>query len=350
MESKNSDDEDLGSIRWASDSEPLTSTSSNRKKCGEPIIHDDVQLETYASQGNPGIYDRSSLSMDGNAFEKSLQKKCNRQLYEQIPRIEIRLRETSTTVPSDNSSLTSKINILHTESEIGGKLYIADNSTQKATQRKIKRIVTYEKVLKTKSIREINVQSPVGVQRTQRTADFLVNESSSTEQITPDEDSAHHSHRICLTGSSGTPTTVPISSSSNSIQHVLMSDEKVCTQRTPSQCGSIFLERAGCEPPPHFIDIEKHKNQSFVDFAKIVYTANAETIKHEFVSPVTGSNENNRRHLVSNLRTSSESEGAGSDWYNEYQTQTVQVDCPHKMDFRRSNSQYDNHIRQIRGI
>ncbi|XP_031632357.1 nesprin-1 isoform X5 [Contarinia nasturtii] len=75
-------------------------------------------------------------------------------------------------------------------------------------------------------------------------------------------------------------------------------------------------------------------------------------VKHErqIVSPVTGSNENNEnihRHFESH-RTLSENDGISSDWYNEYQTQTVQVDRPNKMDFKRSNSQYDNHIRQIR--
>lgn len=340
MESKkDSNIEDVGSIRWADGSEPSTSTPSNKSRI---TIRREVELD--APSLSPVT--RGSFSMDVNAFEKSLQEKRDRQLREQSPRIEIRLRETSTASPRDFASSSSKIDIHHIERESGAQGASVDEvDCSSPAPRKIKRIITYEKVLKTKSIRETtyprivseNVQSPV----VQRTVDCLVDKSSSTERITPTEDSAYHSHRVRLTSSgNGTPTTISISSSSDSIQHVFTSDENVYAQRTPSR-ERIFLERAGSEPPPpHLIGIENRKNRSSVD----------STIKQQrqVVSPVTDSNENVHRHFES-YRTSSESEGISSDWYNEYQTQTVQVDRPHKMDFKRSNSQYDNHIRQIRG-
>lgn len=346
MESKNdSKGDDVGSIRWAIGSEPSTSTPSKQSRI---IIHREVHSDVQSiSPVNYGNTNRGSFSMDVNAFEKSLQEKRDRQ-FRDSPRIEIRLRETSTSSPRDfaSPSSSSKIDIQHVERESGGAhgTSVDEVDYSSPAPRKIKRIITYEKVSKTKSIREItlpgNVQSPV----VQRTVDCLVDKSSSTEQITPTEDSAYHSHRIRLT-SSGTPTTISISSSSDSIQHVFTSDENVYAPRTPSRSERIFLEHAGSEPlPPHSIGIESSKNRSSVD----------STIKQQrqVVSPVTDGNEHvHHRHLES-YRTSSESEGISSDWYNEYQTQTVQVDHrrPNKMDFKRSNSQYDNHIRQIRGI
>lgn len=346
MESKeDSNSEDVGSIRWASGSEPSTSTPSNQSRI---TIRREVESDAPSlSPVNYGKHDRGSFSMDVNAFEKSLQEKRDRQSHEQSPRIEIRLRATSTASPRDfPSSSSSKINIHHIERESGAPGTSLDEvDFSSPAPRKIKRVITYEKVSKTKSIRETtfprsaseNVQSPV----VQRTVDCLVDKSSSTEQITA-EDSAYHSHRVRLT-SSGTPTTISISSSSDSIQHVFTSDENVyAQQRTPSR-ERIFLERAGSEPPPHLIGIENSKNRSSVDSTK--------KQQRQVVSPVTDGNHHvHHRHFESH-RTSSESEGISSDWYNEYQTQTVQVDRrPTKMDFKRSNSQYDNHIRQIRGI
>lgn len=345
MESKKDPNlDDVGSIRWADGSEPSTSTPTPIER--RITIHREVQLDAPSiSPINQGKFDRGSFSMDVNAFEKSLQEKRDRQLREQSPRIEIRLKETSTASPRDFASSSSKIDIQHIERESGagtqGAASVDEVDYLSPAPRKIKRVITYEKVVKTKSIRETtfptrivseNVSSPI----VQRTVDCLVDKSSSTERITPTEDSAYHSHRVRLT-SSGTPTTISISSSSDSIQHVFTSDENVYAQRTPSR-ERIFLERAGSEPPPpHLIG-----NQSSVD----------PTTKQQrqVVSPVTGGNENvHHRHFESN-RTLSESEGISPDWYNEYQTSTVQVDRPHKMDFKRSNSQYDNHIRQIRGI
>lgn len=343
--------DDVGSIRWPIGSEPSTSTPSKQSRI---IVHREVHSDVPTlSPVTYGKIDRGSFSMDVNAFEKSLQEKRDRQFHEHSPIIEIRLRETSTSSPRDFASplSSSKIDIQHIERGGGGAhgTSVDEVDYSSPAPRKIKRVVTYEKVSKTKSIREItlprsaseNVQSPV----VQRTVDCLIDKSSSTEQITPTEDSAYHSHRIRLT-SSGTPTTISISSSSDSIQHVFTSDENVYAPRTPSHSERIFLERAGSEPlPPHLIGIEtSSKNRSSVD----------STIKQQrqVVSPVTDSNEHvHHRHLES-YRTPSESEGISSDWYNEYQTQTVQVDHrrPNKMDFKRSNSQYDNHIRQIRGI
>lgn len=434
------DDDGVGSIRWAGNSRLSSSSSSStapqpppRHSASTPIpaerktqssirIYSEITSESPSS---PYDIDHSGrFSMDVNAFEKSLQEKRERQMHQPSPRIEIRLRETSTSSPEPHHHGTplSKINIHHIERGGGIEANTPIEPTSSSydevdfiseTPRKIKRVITYEKVLKTKSYRKTSyppraeqrqhsashetIRSPTTVHRT---ADYLVDKSSSTEHIGSSstggrgsadlaspiggaDDSAYHSHiipRVRL-ASSGTPTAISISpSSSNSLPYTFQSDENVyARQRTPSR--ERIYERAGSEPPPHFQDTASvaaatatHRNvQSSLDnpaTARIVY--DDEVTAHrlhrhrhqhhinnsnsnqqwQFVSPVTGSNENvHRRHFHATTTTSISSDGDGisPDWYNEYQTQTIAIECPRKMDFKRSNSQYDNHIRQIRG-
>lgn len=113
---------------------------------------------------------------------------------------------------------------------------------------------------------------------------------------------------------------------------------------------NIFVERAGSEPPHFvgkFIGSDSYENRSSIDSTGAVKAKMQP--ERQIVSPVTSSNESFRRHLNS-CKSSVENDGISSGWYNDYKTQTFLVERPHKMDFKRSNSQYDNHIRQVRGI
>lgn len=372
MASKNEpniDDEDIGCIRWASNSQLSSSTPTNDRKSQTKIkIYDE-----FSSSSNPiapGNMERGSFSMDVHAFEKSLQEKRDRQMHHQSPRIEIRLRETSTTTPRTPTTPLSRINIHHIErgggievnTPPGPSTSIDEVDFISEVPRKVKRVITYEKVSKTKTIREVTypeaysssetVQSPTTVQRTMN---YSLDKSSSTEQMTGAEDSAYHSHRVRLL-SSGTPTTISISSSSNSLQHAFRSDENVYAHQTPSR--ERMYERAGSEPPHfggRFTGIDTTRNiQSSLDSTRIAYDDELMAQRQrerQFVSPVTDGNQNAvRRHFEAHRTPSSSGDGISSEWYNEYQTQTVAVDRTPRMDFKRSNSQYDNHIRQIRGI
>lgn len=433
--------DDVGSIRWAGNSSSSSSTAPQpppRQSAPTPIpaerktqssirIYSEI---TSDSPSSPYDIDHSGrFSMDVNAFEKSLQEKRERQMHQPSPRIEIRLRETSTSSPEPRHHGTplSKINIHHIERGAGIEANTPMEPTSSSydevdfiseTPRKVKRVITYEKVLKTKTYRKTSypphdseqrqhsashetIRSPTTVHRT---ADYLVDKSSSTEQIAGGrsstdltspiggaDDSAYHSHIIprARLASSGTPTAISISpSSSNSLPYTFQSDENVyARQRTPSR--ERISDRAGSEPPPNYPGFDAttavvggtaatHRNvHSSLDnpsTVRIVYddevTAHRQhrhrhqhhinssndssnnNQQWQFVSPVTGSNENaHRRHFHATTTTSISSDGDGisPDWYNEYQTQTIAIECPRKMDFKRSNSQYDNHIRQIRG-
>lgn len=421
---KDPDIDDVGSIRWASNSRLSSSTPTpnppERQTQSSIRIYSEFSTEPIP-ESTPYDHEQGSFSMDVNAFEKSLQEKRERQMHRPSPRIEIRLRETSTTSPEPHYRGTplSKINIHHIERGGGieantpveptSSSYDEVDFISETPPRKVKRVFTYEKVLKTKTVRKIShprpeqrqhsssetIRSPTTVHRT---ADY---KSSSTERIGSSagggdrsgrmsaepsvagaDDSAYHSHiipRARLAASSvGTPTAISISSSlsSNSLPFTFQSDENVyARQRTPSR--ERIFERAGSEPPPHNVsqfsvfDDTAATNRNVQSSlgaspsaatARIVYdnevTAHRQHRHHqnhnqqqqwEFVSPVTGSNENVQRRHFHATNISTDGDCISPDWYNEYQTQTIAIECPRKMDFKRSNSQYDSHIRQIRG-
>lgn len=329
---KEPDSEDLGSIRWA---EASSSTPTKQEKCQSKVA---VRLSkpTTISKTHEK-HDQGSFSMDVVAFEKSLQEKRDRKFLGQSPRIEIHLRDMTTKSPGD--SLSKEFS---TSQELQDKAESVDEVDNISMPRQIKRVLTYEKVLKIKTVHESktnqNFKSPIG----QRTVDCLVDKSSSTEQVSTTEDSAYHSHRVRIT-SCGTPTTISISSSSNSLLHGFMSDENVYTQGTSSR-ERVSVERTDSESPQlaDFVD-DNSKNLSSFDSGKFTYIDHTATAQQ---TSVADSNENIRRH---SKLVRPDTEDCSRVWYNEYKTQTFLMDCPQKMDFKRSNSQYDNHIRQIRG-
>lgn len=341
----------VGLMRWAENSQ-LSSTPPNQEN-REGGRSDEVRSKSSVNLNDNVRDSQGQFSMDVQAFEKSLKEKRKQRFGEPSPRIKIHLRETTASSPREGNSSISLRNVTcHSTGRESDENLTPSTSGEvdhiSSTRRHVKRVITYEKVSKTKSISETSFPETYPTPKVQRTIDCSIDETSSTELIAGADDSAYHSHRVRV-ASSGTPTTISISSSSNSLQHDYMSDENVYVQRTPSRERIVF-ERAGSEPP----HIGIHKNQSSVDSRRAVYSEDKATMQPKwhgnwFVSPVTGGNENVRRHF-NPCKSSVESDGISQHWYNDYKTQNFLVDRPHKMDFERSNSQYDNHIRQIRGI
>lgn len=303
-----------------------------------------------------------SFTMDVTAFEKQLEENRERKLHEESPRIDIRLKSIPTTSKSAAASQSENEIQVDIHQGIESSIDEVDHATPRQ-MKQTTRVVTYEKVFKQKSIREIsivkkcsptnssnNIQTP----KVQRTVEYSIGKSSSSEQIGNADDSAYHSHRIRI-ASSGTPTTVSISSSNASLpSHDFTSDENIyASHRTPSR-ERMFSERGDSEPrhfPTTMTDGTNNDTLANVSM-NIVYTGDRATSPQELnlVSSVTDGNDHtNRGHSVREHMKSS-SECASPDWYSEYQAQSFHTDRSHKMDFKRSNSQYDNHIRQIRGI
>lgn len=300
--------------------------------------------------------------MDVTAFEKKLEESRERKLHEESPRIDIRLKSTPTTSKLAATSPSGNEIKVDIRQGIESSVDEVDHVTP-SQMKQITRVVTYEKVFKQKSIREISIvkkRSPINssdniqTPKVQRTVEYSIEKSLSNEEMRNADDSAYHSHRIRI-ASSGTPTTVSISSSNASLpSHEFTSDENIyALQRTPSR-ERIFSERAASEPR-HFPTTMTGgtNNDSLANVSmNIVYTGDGVTSPNELnpVSSVTDGNDHTiRGHLVrEHLKSSSECDSP--DWYSEYQAQNFHTDRSHRMDFKRSNSQYDNHIRQIRGI
>lgn len=374
-------DEDVGSIRWFEKSSTPRS-KSQISFCEKVSLNPNADLDSSTEYGR--------FTMDVNAFEKQLKEKREQKLHEQSPRINIHLKSTPNRHSEDISTTPSgnqiKVNIRHsiekddshgtnsgaTKKNISTSL---DEIDHHHNPHKTKRVITYEKVFKQKSIREISItnrksSNPENVealssptiqqqqQQPQQNINYTISgrKSSSNEQVTNVDDSAYHSHRLRI-ASSGTPTTISISSSSNnSLLHGFTSDENVYAQ--PSR--ERIFERAGSEPPQFTNRLSgtnnNNDNNSLVNVSmNVVYAGDESPNQHEWnlVSSVVDSNDDIQRHLARELLKSSPDSDSGSGWYNEYQSQSFHTEhhqSPTKMDYKRSNSQYDNHIKQIRGI
>lgn len=169
MESKNDPNiDDVGSIRWASNSHLSSSTPTNDGKCQNKIRI----FGEFSSPSNStisGNMERGSFSMDVHAFEKSLQEKRDRQMHQQSPRIEIRLKETTTKTPRTHATSLSEINIHHIERGGGIEANQSPGPSHSIDEvdfisevpRKVKRVITYEKVSKTKTILKSIIQKHI---------------------------------------------------------------------------------------------------------------------------------------------------------------------------------------------
>lgn len=367
----------VGVIRWASgDTLPSNSPSASTSTTAIPSSTTTQPTSTTWHLRNKVTYyekvwssgqkpseeahdvdetDRGAFAIDVNAFEKRLQEERERKSHEQSPRIDVKLRSTPQPSPRPTDlplSTNIRVNIRH-HIDTGESSPASCDAHHVHHSQHHSRVLTYEKVVSTKSVREVNISSTSVTSPVLRTVEYtqLFGKSPSSERIA--DDSAYHSQRTRHVSSS-TPTTVTSQSSSNTSLHGnFPSEENVFVrhihqaQRTPSR-ERIFI-RAGSEPPHSWSSSGTTSSGSNVGVAKIATGSGAGSVS----SVAAGNNEFVRRHLTRERHDSGggDSDGANSpDWYNEYRTHNFHTTPPPRMDFQRSNSQYDNHIRQIRGI
>lgn len=360
--SKHDTSADVGSIRWAGESSSTPSTPQDNLR-SKVTYYEKVWSSGAKPKASADTSDseQSTFSIDVNAFEKRLQEERERKIHEQSPRIDIRLRATPQPSPRPFDLPVGenqiRVNIKHHIENDGND--VVDHATPTVYKQ---RIVTYEKISTQKSIREVNITRTRNVQSptssTQRIVEYteMLGKSPSNEHV--GDDSAYHSHRTRFGSGAGTPTSASVSSSNASLhQHFTTSDENVFARRTPSR-ERIFLERAGSEPPHSLSSAGGTPLSSGTPInvaTNIVYIGNDDDRpgKSSSVSPVASGNEPIRRHFHRERHESSpDNDGISPDWYNEYQAHSFHTQSqaqPQRMDFKRSNSQYDNHIRQIRG-
>lgn len=279
-----------------------------------------------------------AFSIDVNAFEKRLKEERERRTHEQSPRIDVRLRSTPQPSPRQSNQPTNiRVNIRHhVDPAAGAPLPLSDTYEERVERvveggevKSHSRVLKFEKIVVKKSVREVNVTSTTtstGTSPVMRTIEFseTMRHTPSDERIA--EDSAYHSHRSRIISSASSK-----SSSNTSLHGNFTSEENVFSRRTPSR------ERLHENEQQHFW------SSGGAGAGAMAYPTGGVT-----VSTVAGSNPITRRHLGSE-RHASESDNASPDWYNEYRAHSFQTVTP-RMEFKRSNSQYDSHIKQIRGI
>lgn len=373
-QSKSSSYDEAGSIRWVDDPTspivsststtiPLSSSQSSESTstCSTSVVpgplhnkvtyYEKVWSSGHLSGDGADETDRANFSMDVHAFERRMQEERERKTREQSPRIDIKLRSTPqpsprpTDLPLPNVQVNIRHHIESTESPIQEKM--RKEETVETHEYHHKRVTKYEKVITKKSSHKVNVKTHVTTSssmspttiRTIEHTEFRPQTPSSSEHVASPsiDDSAYQSERIRIVRGASTPTGAPTSPSSHSslsnasLHGNFTSDENVYARqqmRTPSR-ERIYFERAGSEP----------RSWSSSGVATTASPVSSVAISNEFV----------RRHLVRERRDSGDSDGASSsDWYNEYRSQSFHTTAP-RMDFKRSNSQYDRHIQEIRG-
>lgn len=366
----NASHDDVGSIRWVDDvtsplgsptstSVQLTSSQTSTSSTTSTVSHQRLRNKvTYYEKvwssgklaGDGGDEtDNAAFSIDVHAFEKRLQEERERKINEQSPRIDVKLRSTPqpSPRPTELPLANVRVNIRHhiettdspSDEHRESKRERLDSSEFHEHHQHHARVLTYEKVVTQKSSHKVNITSSTRshvssasspVVRTVEYTEVFGRSPSSERVSTPVDD---RSERTRIVRGSTTPTgAVSSHSSSNTSLHGNFTSEGNFSrsQRTPSR--ERIFERAGSEP----------HSWSSSAYGSVATTASP-------VSSVAQGNEFARRHLARERRDSGDSDGASSsDWYQEYSSQSFHTTAP-RMDFKRSNSQYDRHIQQIRG-
>lgn len=358
--------DDIGTIRWCKNSSTPCDSS---QVTNANIEH---TPDTSRQTPNPEFIEYGAFTMDVNAFERELQEKRERKRHEQGPHFAVQLKSTPKRVIDEFSPPPDHIKFsIRTSAEApDASINISTDEVDHLPTQHSTRVISYERVCKKKSVREITITRNVsnsGNTHQSHTPMQRTRQSGSHEQF---DDSAYHSHGVRIAGGS-TPTTISVMSSSNSsLLHDFDGDNGAAGGNGRCSGMADYQQRAASEPP-HFPSrsmdsIATADNRIDVSM-NVVYAGNRSASsqseqhhhhdRHQWnlVSGVADGNQTStgRRHLARELFHSStvDSECSSPGWYNEYQAQSFQTDHqPHRMDFKRSNSQYDNHIRQIRGI
>lgn len=268
---------------------------------------------------NPNDDDPDGFGMDVHAFEKRLREERDRRIHDSSPRIEVRLKSTPQPSPRHvDSPHYSNVKVNRFGSSESSQPDSIDESVERYNEsgeiRGDSRVLKFEKVTVKTTRREISVTSPSGVKTF--FSSERVSRTPSEERILLD-DSAYHTQHYSNANTSK-------SSSIVSLHGHDVVDEAI-SRRTPSR-----------ERTPDSSGHSWHSNRNVAGTSCTPVTSVAAGYLHK------------RRHPHSD-RQASEEEDMSADWYNDYSAHSFQSTAA-KLNFNRTNSQYDTHIKQIRGM
>lgn len=273
--------------------------------------------------------DEQQAVIDVQAFEQRLQEERAARRALDSPRIDVRLRSTPHASParridlSSSSSSTTpgnlnvKVNVYSTPQPQATNVTIStrshrptDDSYEECIERSYDggevvgaaRVFTFEKITLKKTVREVSVQRPPVHSRT-----------PSEERVFHD-DSAYHTH-----GSKSQRTSK--SSSVASLSERFPSEEQDLTDGSWAVVGEEDVRTRTTAPYSVAVgNLTKGRQQSTPD----------------------------RRVATTSMDLTDEAAASSQEWYNEYRTHSFQKVAA-KMSYNRTNSQYDTHIKEIRG-
>lgn len=293
--------------------------------------------------------DEASGIIDVQAFEQRLCDERNRRTLENSPRIEVRLRSTPQASPArridspNRSNVNVKVNIFTQQQPAArepraGSSDSMPESFEESIERSYdggeltgnSRVFTFEKITLKKTVREVTVLRQPGTSiETVTSRSERFSRTPSEERVFHD-DSAYHTHHSNVHSSVASK-----SSSATSLHGRFPSEEHVH--------GRTLHDR-------NFNDSQTWSsnaaNGSFVSGSGgVLGRSHGSTVVAEgYLS--------NRRQQTPERHsgTGDETDEANTslDWYNEYRAHSFQTAAA-KMSFKRTNSQYDTHIKEIRG-
>lgn len=296
--------------------------------------------------------EEASAIIDVQAFEQRLCDERNRRTLENSPRIEVRLRSTPQASPArridspNRSNVNVKVNIFKQQQPAAGEPRAGSSSTSDSMPESFEeciersydggevagnsRVFTFEKITLKKTVREVTVlRQPLSSIETITSRSERFSRTPSEERVFHD-DSAYHTHHSNLHSSAASK-----SSSVTSLHGRFPSEEHVH--------GRMLHER-------NFDDSQTWSsnaaNGSFVSGSGGVLGRS-----HGSSSVAEGYLSNRRQQTPErHLSPGDETDEANTslDWYNEYRAHSFQTAAA-KMSFKRTNSQYDTHIKEIRG-
>lgn len=290
------------------------------------------------------------LGIDVNALEQRLRDERNRRALENSPKIEVRLRHTPQPSPHKNDGTIKITQYLHPVGSIergaspinitqyiqaasdddagaGADVYheasvqsVIDECNGSQSQKSYQ----FEKITLKKVVRVSSSGSDV--RKTQYTESY--SRTPSEEHVFHDDSAYHTQHSNAFSNMSNTSSM----SSSLHQQQRFPSDETIGDRITASR------ERI------HDISTGSWHGDGGGGRANVsggLFMTGAGN------SPVAGGN-TSRRYKQITSKHGEDDDSTSLDWYNEYRTHSFQSAAA-KMSIQRSNSQYDTHIKEIRG-
>lgn len=297
---------------------PSNKDTNNSQVTTTRCLRDKVTYyEKVWSSGSRNLEDDpDGFGIDVHAFEKRLREERDRRIHDSSPRIEVKLKSTPQPSPRhlDSPSFNVKVNRFGSSDSSQPESF--EESVERYNEageiRGDARVFKFEKVTVKKTRREISVTSPTGVKTF--FSSERISRTPSEERILQD-DSAYHTQHFSNANTSKSSSVVSLHG--HDVVDEGIAGRTPSRERTPDNSHSWSstgaVSGAGCTP----------------------------------VSTVAAGYLHKRRHPQSE-RHVSEGEDTSLDWYNDYSAHSFQATAA-KMNFNRTNSQYDTHIKQIRG-